>query len=159
LPVSLLVLLLTLMITFGGKFGGLDDMIGLLSAVLPSVMEVAGRFLPEDKEKRAAAEREIEAQLTMHLAKIDLAQLDINKTEAAHRSIFVAGWRPFIGWSMGIAMTWTYVVMPIAQFILAQTGHLVDLPALDMSEMMPVLMGMLGLGGLRSFEKYKKVSK
>jgi len=68
-------------------------MIGLLSAVLPSVMEVAGRFLPEDKEKRAAAEREIEAQLTTHLAKIDLAQLDINKTEAAHRSVFVSGWR------------------------------------------------------------------
>ena len=63
-------------------------MIGLIGAVLPSVMEVAGRFLPEDKEKRAAAEREIEAQLTTHLAKIDLAQLDINKTEAAHRSIF-----------------------------------------------------------------------
>jgi hypothetical protein len=49
--------------------------------------------------------------------------------------------------------------MPIAQFVLAQTGHLVDLPAMNMSEMMPVLMGMLGLGGLRSFEKYKKVSK
>ena len=131
----------------------------LIPSILPAITDVIGRFLPEDKEAKAKAEREIEAQLTMHLAKIDLAQLDINKTEAAHRSIFVAGWRPFIGWSMGIAMTWTYVVLPIAQFILAQTGHLVDLPALDMSEMMPVLMGMLGLGGLRSFEKYKKVSK
>tara|TARA_R110000822_G_scaffold17708_3_gene59368 strand:- start:371 stop:778 length:408 start_codon:yes stop_codon:yes gene_type:complete len=131
----------------------------LIPSLLPAITDVIGRFLPEDKEAKAKAEREIEAQLTMHLAKIDLAQLDINKTEAAHRSIFVAGWRPFIGWSMGIAMTWTYVVLPIAQFILAQTGHLVDLPALDMSEMMPVLMGMLGLGGLRSFEKYKKVSK
>lgn len=85
-------------------------MIGLLSAVLPSVMEVAGRFLPEDKEKRAAAEREIEAQLTTHLAKIDLAQLDINKTEAAHRSIFVAGWRPFIGWSSIAALFLTYTI-------------------------------------------------
>ena len=134
-------------------------MIGILSAVLPSVMEVAGRFLPEDKEKRAAAEREIEAQLSVHLAKIDLAQLDINKTEAAHRSVFVSGWRPFIGWSCGVALCWSYVFMPITQFIMAQTGYLVDLPALDMSEMMPVLMGMLGLGGLRSFEKYKGVSK
>ena len=134
-------------------------MIGILSAVLPSVMEVAGRFLPEDKEKRAAAEREIEAQLSIHLAKIDLAQLDINKTEAAHRSVFVSGWRPFIGWSCGVALCWSYVFMPITQFIMAQTGYLVDLPALDMSEMMPVLMGMLGLGGLRSFEKYKGVSK
>lgn len=134
-------------------------MIGLLSAVLPSVMEVAGRFLPEDKEKRAAAEREIEAQLTTHLAKIDLAQLDINKTEAAHRSIFVAGWRPFIGWSCGVALAWNYIAQPILVFTLAQTGNLVELPALDMSQMMPVLMGMLGLGGLRTFEKYKSVSK
>lgn len=134
-------------------------MIGLLSAVLPSVMEVAGRFLPEDKEKRAAAEREIEAQLTTHLAKIDLAQLDINKTEAAHRSIFVAGWRPFIGWSCGVALAWNYIAQPILVFSLAQTGNLVELPTLDMSQMMPVLMGMLGLGGLRTFEKYKSVSK
>lgn len=134
-------------------------MIGLISAVLPSVMEVAGRFLPEDKEKRAAAEREIEAQLTTHLAKIDLAQLDINKTEAAHRSIFVAGWRPFIGWSCGVALAWNYIAQPILVFTLAQTGNLVELPALDMSQMMPVLMGMLGLGGLRTFEKYKSVSK
>ena len=131
----------------------------LLPSILPAVTDVIGRFLPEDKEAKAKAEREIEAQLTNHLAKIDLAQLDINKTEAAHRSIFVAGWRPFIGWSCGVALSWTYVVMPITQFILAQTGHLVDLPAMNMSEMMPVLMGMLGLGGLRSFEKYKKVSK
>jgi hypothetical protein len=131
----------------------------LLPSILPAVTDVIGRFLPEDKEAKAKAEREIEAQLTTHLAKIDLAQLDINKTEAAHRSIFVAGWRPFIGWSCGVALSWTYVVMPIAQFVLAQTGHLVDLPAMNMSEMMPVLMGMLGLGGLRSFEKYKKVSK
>ena len=69
-------------------------MIGLISAVLPSVMEVAGRFLPEDKEKRAAAEREIQAKLTDSLAQVDLAQLGINKVEAAHRSMFVAGWRP-----------------------------------------------------------------
>ena len=134
-------------------------MIGLLSAVLPSVMEVAGRFLPEDKEKRAAAEREIEAQLTMHLAKIDLAQLDVNKAEAAHRSVFVSGWRPMVGWSCGAAMALNFIVFPLASFVLAQTGHLVKLPTLDMSEMMPVLMGLLGLGGLRTVEKIKQVSK
>jgi hypothetical protein len=134
-------------------------MIGLIGAILPSVMEVAGRFLPEDKEKRAAAEREIEAQLTMHLAKIDLAQLDINKTEAAHRSVFVSGWRPAIGWTCGAAMALNFLIFPLASFVLAQTGHLIELPTLDMSEMMPVLMGLLGLGGLRTVEKIKQVSK
>jgi len=115
--------------------------------------------LPEDKEARAKAERQIEQQLATHLAKIDLAQLDINKQEAAHRSLFVAGWRPFIGWTCGVALAWTYVGAPILQFTLAQTGYLMDLPSLDMSQMMPVLMGMLGLGGLRTFEKFKGVSK
>ena len=134
-------------------------MIPLITTLLPSIMDVAGRFLPEDKEKRAAAEREIEAKLTDSLANIDLAQLDINKTEAAHRSLFVAGWRPFIGWSCGVALAYTYIVQPILTFGLAQSGYLVDLPAVDISQMMPVLMGMLGLGGLRSWEKVKGVSK
>tara|TARA_R100000963_G_C4620439_1_gene88084 strand:+ start:308 stop:715 length:408 start_codon:yes stop_codon:yes gene_type:complete len=131
----------------------------LVSAILPGVTDIIGRFLPEDKEARAKAEREIEQQLSSHLARIDIAQLEINKQEAAHRNIFVAGWRPFVGWTCGIALAWTYVGVPILQFILAQTGHLIDLPALDMSQMMPVLMGMLGLGGLRSFEKFKGISK
>ena len=131
----------------------------LIPSLLPAVTDVIGRFLPEDKEKRAAAEREIEKQLATHLAKIDLAQLEINKQEAAHRNIFVAGWRPFIGWSCGIALCYAYIIQPITIFVLAQTGNLVSLPTLDLSEMMPVLLGMLGLGGLRSFEKYKKISK
>jgi hypothetical protein len=134
-------------------------MIPLITTLLPSIMDVAGRFLPEDKEKRAAAEREIKEKLTDSLAKIDLAQLDINKTEAAHRSLFVAGWRPFIGWSCGVALAYTYIVQPALTFGLAQSGYLVDLPAVDISQMMPVLMGMLGLGGLRSWEKVKGVSK
>ena len=134
-------------------------MIPLITTLLPSIMDVAGRFLPEDKEKRAAAEREIKEKLTDSLAKIDLAQLDINKTEAAHRSLFFSFWRPFIGWSCGVALAYTYIVQPILTFGLAQSGYLVDLPAVDISQMMPVLMGMLGLGGLRSWEKVKGVSK
>ena len=131
----------------------------LLPSILPAVTDIVGRFLPEDKEAQAKAEREIEAQLTAHLAKIDLAQLDINKAEASHRSVFVAGWRPFIGWSCGLAMCLNFLSFPLASFVMAQTGYLVELPTLDMEQMMPVLMGMLGLGGLRTVEKIKQVSK
>jgi hypothetical protein len=134
-------------------------MIGLLAAVLPAVMEVAGRFLPEDKEKRAQAEREIQAKLTDSLAQVDLAQLGINKVEVAHRSIFVAGWRPFVGWTCGTALAYTYVIQPILVFGLAQTGHLIELPGVDITALMPVLMGILGLGGLRSWEKVKGVAR
>ena len=133
-------------------------MIPLLTTLLPSVMDVAGRFLPEDKEKRAAAEREIEAKLTESLANIDLAQLAINK-EDAKGNWFQSGWRPFIGWSCGFALAYTYVMQPILTFGLAQAGYLIDLPAVNLGEMMPVLMGMLGLGGLRTFEKVKGINK
>ena len=130
----------------------------LLPSLLPVVGDVLDRFFP-NKEERAKAEREIEAKLTAHLASIDLAQLEVNKQEASHRSLLVAGWRPFVGWTCGLALFYTYLVQPMATFMLAQTGHLIQLPPVDLSAMMPVLLGMLGLGGLRSFEKYKGVSK
>jgi len=131
----------------------------LLPNLLPIVGDVIGRFLPEDKEARAQAEREIETRLAEHLAKVDMAQIEVNKAEGQHRSIFVAGWRPFIGWTCGFALAYTYVIQPMLVFGLAQAGHLVTLPQVDMSLMMPVLLGMLGLGGMRSFEKFKGIAK
>ena len=130
----------------------------LLPSLLPVVGDVLDRFFP-NKEEKERAQRELEAKLTEHLAKIDLAQLEVNKQEASHRSVFIAGWRPFVGWTCGLSLFYTYLAQPIAMFILAQTGDLVQLPHVDLSMMMPVLLGMLGLGGLRSFEKYKGVSK
>ena len=134
-------------------------MIPLITTLLPSIMDVAGRFLPEDKEKRAEAEREIEAKLTESLANIDLANLKINEADAKSGNWFQSGWRPFIGWSCGFALAYTYVMQPILTFGLAQAGYLIDLPAVNLGEMMPVLMGMLGLGGLRTFEKVKGITK
>ena len=130
----------------------------LLPSLLPVVGDVLDRFFPNKEEKERAA-REIEAKLAEHLAKIAIAQIEVNKQEAAHRSLFVAGWRPFVGWTCGLALFYTYVAQPMAMFIMAQTGDLVQLPQLDLSTMMPVLLGMLGLGGLRTYEKFKGVSK
>ena len=130
----------------------------LLPSLLPVVGDVLDRFFPNKEEKERAA-REIEAKLAEHLAKIDIAQIEVIKQEAAHRSLFVAGWRPFVGWTCGLALFYTYVAQPMAMFIMAQTGDLVQLPQLDLSTMMPVLLGMLGLGGLRTYEKFKGVSK
>jgi hypothetical protein len=131
----------------------------LVTTLLPAVTDVIGRFLPEDAEKRGAAEREIKAALQSHLAQVDLAQLGINKVEAASRSVFTSGWRPFVGWTCGVALAYTYVLQPMLVFALAQSGYLIELPRMNLGELMPVLMGMLGLGGLRTFEKYKGVAK
>lgn len=85
-------------------------------------------------------------------------QLDINKAEAANPSTFVSGWRPFIGWVCGAACAWNWLGLPIAKFTMTAIGHPMNLNPADLSEMMPVLIGMLGLGGLRTFEKTKGVA-
>ena len=83
-------------------------------------------------------------------------QTKINEAEATHRSIFVAGWRPFIGWICGIALAYNFIIRDLLVF--AMGSEFVP-PALQMEHLMTVLMGMLGLGAFRTYEKVKKVSK
>ena len=127
----------------------------MISALIPQIAPILGnvldRFFP-DKEKAAEAQRAIETALLENAAQINLAQVEVNKEEAQHRTIFVAGWRPFIGWVCGIALAWHFVGVPVTIFFIAWAGAEVpELPAFDMNSLMTVLMGMLGLGGLRTF--------
>lgn len=85
-------------------------------------------------------------------------QIDINKAEAANPNTFVSGWRPFIGWVCGAGCAWNWIGLPIAKAGLAMWGHPLDMSPADLSEMMPLLLGMLGLGGLRTIEKVKGVA-
>lgn len=85
-------------------------------------------------------------------------QLDINKAEASSPSVFVSGWRPAIGWVCGTACAWNWIGLPIVKAGLMVYGHPLDLSPADVSEMMPILLGMLGLGGLRTAEKIKGVA-
>ena len=131
----------------------------MISALIPQIAPILGnvldRFFP-DKEKAAEAQRAIETALLENAAQINLAQVEVNKEEAQHRTVFVAGWRPFIGWVCGIALAWHFVGVPVTIFFIAWAGAEVpELPAFDMNSLMTVLMGMLGLGGLRTFEKMK----
>ena len=86
-------------------------------------------------------------------------QIDVNKVEAVHRSIFVAGWRPFLGWVSGISVAFVYLFQPFIVMVLKIFGSDIELPTLDLSQLMPLILGMLGLGGLRSFEKARGISK
>jgi|TARA_R110001606_G_scaffold198298_2_gene345815 hypothetical protein len=130
----------------------------LIPSLIPVLGDVLDRFFP-NKEEKAKAQRAIESRLTDHFAQIDLAQIQVNQQEAVHRNLFVAGWRPFIGWSCGLALFYTYLAQPVITFILVQQGQYIDLPPVDLGAMMPVLLGMLGLGGLRSWEKAKGITK
>lgn len=80
---------------------------------------------------------------------------ELNKAEAMHRSIFVAGWRPFIGWICGMAFAYHYILLPIFKSVAAYNGVDVEWPVLETEQLFTVLMGMLGLGGLRTYEKMK----
>jgi hypothetical protein len=82
-------------------------------------------------------------------------QGEINKVEAQHRNIFVAGWRPFIGWVCGFALAYNFVLRDLLIWFLGQEQVP---PALQMEHLMTVLVGMLGLGGMRTFEKLKDKS-
>lgn len=123
---------------------------------------ILSRVLPA--EKISEADRlKLSQDLTMALLEKDnqqvMAQLMINTEEAKHDSIFVAGWRPFIGWICGSAFAYTFILQPMAVFVIVSTKWAAPpLPILDMAPMLTVLGGMLGLGALRSYEKVKGVA-
>lgn len=83
----------------------------------------------------------------------ELAQIAVNQEEARNPSVFVSGWRPFIGWVCGSACAWNWLGLPIAKAAFLIGGVTLDLKPADLSEMWPVLLGMLGLGGLRTLER------
>ena len=128
----------------------------MIQTLLPSLMPVVGNVLDcffPNKEEALKAQRELEAALIANAAQLNLGQLQINKEEAKSKNIWVSGWRPFIGWICGVALAWHFVGVPVMTFVIA------ELPTFDMDSLMTVLLGMLGLGGLRSFEKYKGLTK
>jgi len=128
-------------------------MFGIGDAVAAG-LKVLDKFIPDP-----AARAEAEAELRDALMRWDAAQLEVNKAEAAHRTIFVAGWRPWIGWTCGAAFSLHFVILPVAYVVAGMLK--IEMPSLsfDMETLLTVLFGLLGLGGLRTFEKMKGVAK
>lgn len=130
----------------------------ILSALIGPVTGLLDKFV-EDKDQKAALAHEISTMADRHAQELALAQVEVNKAEAASGSVWKGGWRPFVGWVCGTAFAYHFVIQPLAIFGLAAYGMEVpELPNFEMGQLMTVLMGMLGLGGLRSFEKYKHVA-
>ena len=130
-------------------------MLNLTSLIAP-VSGLLDKFI-EDKDKKNAIAFELSTMAEKHATELAKAQLEVNKTEAAHKNLFVAGWRPAVGWVCCLGMASNFLVIPVANFALALSGSSVVVPLIDLSTMMPVLMGMLGLGALRTVEKTKGV--
>jgi len=122
---------------------GLGSVAGLVNTAINKIWPDKSE---EEKQQLAAAVMVVQGQL------------DINKVEAANPSVFVSGWRPFIGWVCGTACAWNWIGLPIAKLAITGFGYPVDLAPANLTEMMPVLLGMLGLGGLRTLEKINGVA-
>jgi len=122
----------------------LDKLIGPIAGIL-------GKFV-EDKDQRNALAHEIATMSEKHALELAKGQLTVNATEAAHKSLFVAGWRPAIGWICGFALMYSTILAPII-------GIWVVVPPVDSSLLTSVLMGMLGLGAMRTAEKVKGVQR
>ena len=130
----------------------------MLELLISPVTQLLDKFI-EDKDQKAKLAHEIATMAERHAHELAKGQIEVNKNEANHKSIFVAGWRPFIGWTCGLALLYHYLIQPMLIFAFTAYGITIELPTFDMASLMTVLLGMLGLGGLRTFEKYKGVSK
>ena len=128
---------------------------------ITAAMDIGGKLIDRlwpDPAQGAAAKLElIKLQQSGDLAQMT-GQLEINKVEAANANIFVSGWRPAIGWVCALALLYQYLVRPLAVAIFAAVGHpLPTMPGLD-ENLWQLMMAMLGMGGLRTFEKVQGVA-
>jgi len=119
-----------------------------LTALIAPATKLLGKFI-QDKDKKAELAHKLATMADEHAQALALSQIKLN-TEEAKGNWFQSSWRPLIGWISGLSLGINYLISPIC------AGFGVVIPQADMSVMMPLLLGMLGIGGLRSFDKLKK---
>ena len=130
----------------------------VITALLPALGTLVDRLIP-DKAAAERAKADMEAALIKASNEAALAQVEVNKIEAGHGSVFVAGWRPFIGWVCGAALAWAFIVGPVLSWSLAVLGIRETLPPIMTDNLFELVLAMLGLGGLRTFEKMRGVAR
>lgn len=134
-------------------------MFDLLSSVISPIVGKFVNLIP-DPNARAKAQEEFEKELLVAIMQSSKDQAEINKIEAGNSSVFVAGWRPFIGWVCGVAILWSFLLQPILVWVLTVIGHSgQSLPNINSDGLFQLVLAMLGMGGLRTFEKIKGVAK
>lgn len=129
----------------------IDKLIGPVTGLLDKFIE--------DKDQKAALAHEIATMSQKYAQEIAKGQMAINQVEAASSSLMVSGWRPFIGWTCGLGMFGNFITIPFSNFALALLGIDIVIPLVPLETMMPVLMGMLGLGAMRTYEKKNNVHR
>jgi len=130
----------------------------LAQSLIAPVTGILDKFI-EDKDQKAALAHEIATIADKQANEQAIAQIQLNSVEAAHQSLFVAGWRPAVGWVCALAMLLNFILIPFINLGMEFAGQDIRLDLIEMDTMMPVLLGMLGLGGMRSYEKARNVAR
>jgi hypothetical protein len=129
----------------------IDKLIGPVTGLLDKFIE--------DKDQKARLAHDLATMADQHAQELAKGQLAINLSESKHQSLFISGWRPALGWVAVMGMAGNYITIPFTNFVLALLKIDITIPLISLETMMPIVMGMLGLGGLRTFEKHKGVHK
>lgn len=129
----------------------------LVAPLLEFGQSLLNRFFPNEEERRKAEAQFLKDAMDGELKQV-IAQLQINATEAAHPSVWVAGWRPFYGWAGGAGFVYATILQPLLGWVAAVKGWPAP-PTLNIELLWVVITGMLGIGGLRTYEKRTGVSK
>jgi len=130
----------------------------MLESLIGPVTGLLDKFI-EDKDQKSKLAHEIATMSQKYAQEIAKGQMEVNKVEAAHKSLFVAGWRPAVGWVCVLGMFGNFITIPFSNFVLALLGIDIVIPLVPLETMMPVLMGMLGLGAMRTYEKKNSVHR
>ena len=131
--------------------------LGIFKELISPITDLVGEIVV-DKDKR----NEINLQIAEIADRADqryheelIAQTEVNKIEAQHASVFVAGWRPFIGWTGGVGIAYTFVLAPFIEFVARAAGYTQEMPMPDAGQLMTLVTAMLGVGAMRSYDKMK----
>ena len=133
-------------------------MLNLIDRLISPISTLLDKVIP-DKDLKEKLAHDIATMAERHSHDIIKAQIEVNKTEAAHKSLFVSGWRPAVGWTCCLGLAGNFLIIPFSNFVMALAGSDIVIPLIDVSTMMPVLMGMLGLGTMRTVEKINNVER
>lgn len=123
-----------------------------ITAIMNVANTILGRVLPDKTQQDAAKANLLDLQLQGEIA-AQVAQIQVNAAEATNPSVFVAGWRPFIGWICGVGLGVQYIIRPLFEWGSALFHHATAFPSLDLASLMTLMGGMLGLSGLRQIDK------
>ena len=134
----------------------------MIQALLPQIIPILGNVLDKaitNKDEKHKLLTGIESALVANAHNINIETIKTNQVEAGHRSIWVAGWRPAIGWSLAVGIFWMLVGQPTAHWLMALSGHHTSIPELPVDILFELTLAMLGMSAVRSFDKLKGLAK